>query len=72
MKQIYMIIKSMSVNEHPQRLGRANSGDYTCLASNPIGRGASAPLTLDIKCEPTLQYTLDTTHYALLTGRSKL
>ena len=34
-----------------QSLGRANSGDYSCLASNSIGKGISAPLKLDIKCK---------------------
>ena len=34
-----------------QRISRRRSGSYTCQAVNDVGRGASQPIFLNVKCK---------------------
>ena len=34
-----------------QRISRRRSGSYTCQAVNDVGRGASQPIYLNVKCK---------------------
>ena len=36
---------------HLQRIGRGHAGNYSCSATNTVGRGNSTSVNLDVKCK---------------------